>query len=430
MFTKLRLHNFKIWKDTGDISLAPVTLLLGANSSGKSSLIQSFLLLRQTALSPDAGVTLNFGNSDAHESAQLGQFRDVLCKHGDDREIEIEFRWGETTEPKDTNIYVAAFKAGKGGSAKLKSLRLEKDGESYWAIHGTHDAYTIKLGSERIKRGASPQYKPERSVMFPPSARKILEEHGESVEELGLSLINELSRISYLGPIRKIPQRDYGWSGNMPVTLGDQGERIADALIASKYHGDDPGVNGDLLRDVSKWLKKMELADNIKIKRLGSSARHEILLEYNGEATNLRDVGVGVSQVLPVITAAYIAPAGTIIIVEEPESHLHPLSQALLAELFVEASAERGVQFIVETHSEHLLRRLQTLVAKDEVDPHNVDMYFVVREGVDATLQPLGIDEYGRIKIWPPHFFGDITGEVREQAKLAIERKIREEGAS
>ena len=130
MFTKLRLHNFKIWKETGDIALAPVTLLLGANSSGKSSLIQSFLLLRQTVLSSDSGVVLNFGNSAAFDSAQLGQFSDVLCKHGDDREIEIEFRWGQTADQSDTNIYVAVFKAGKGGAAKLKSLRLEKDGES------------------------------------------------------------------------------------------------------------------------------------------------------------------------------------------------------------------------------------------------------------------------------------------------------------
>lgn len=430
MFTKLRLHNFKIWKETGDVSLAPVTLLLGVNSSGKSSLIQSFLLLRQTALSPDAGLTLNFGNGDSQESVQLGQFDDVLCKHGDDKEIEIEFRWGQSAEPEDTRVYVARYKKAKGGSAALKTVRLEDGDESYWAVLGRHDAYSIKLGSERYKRGASPEFKLERSVMFPPSARAKLKEHGSRVEKLGLSLIEELRRISYLGPIRQIPRRDYGWSGNMPVTLGDRGERTADALIASKYLGDNPGVNGKLLQDVSEWLKKMGLADRIVVKRLGRSARHEILLETNGERTNLRDVGVGVSQVLPVITAAYIAQPGAIIIVEEPESHLHPMSQALLAELFVEASMEQGVQFIIETHSEHLLRRLQTLVAKEAVEPHNVNMYFVEREGVDASLKDLELDDYGRIGKWPVKFFGDTTEEVKEQTKIAMQRRKRDEESS
>ncbi len=430
MFSKLRLHNFKIWDETGDVSLAPVTLLLGANSSGKSSLIQSFLLLRQTALSHDAGVTLNFGNGDSQESVQLGQFNDVLCKHGDDKEIEIEFRWGQSAASADTRVYVARYKKAKGGAAALKTVRLEDEGESYWAVLGRHNAYSIKLGSERYKRGASPEYKPERSVMFPPAARTKLKEHSGRVEKIGLSLIEELRRISYLGPNRQIPRRDYGWSGNMPVTLGDRGERTADALIASQYLGNNPGVNGELLQDISKWLKRMGLADGIIVKRLGHSARHEILLEADGELTNLKDVGVGVSQVLPVITAAYVAQPGTIIIVEEPESHLHPLSQALLAELFVEASMEQGIQFIIETHSEHLLRRLQTLVAKEIVDPVNVDMYFVEREGVNASVKDLELDEYGRIGKWPDKFFGDTTEEVKEQAKMAIERRKRDKESS
>lgn len=198
MFTKLRLHNFKIWKETGDVSLAPVTLLLGANSSGKSSLIQSFLLLRQTALSADAGVTLNLGNGDSNESVQLGQFKDVLCKHGEDNEIEVEFRWGETAKPEDTRVYVACYKKAKGGAAALKSLRLEGEGESYWAVLGKHNTYSIKLGSERSKRGASATYKPERSIMFPSAARAKLRDHGILVEKIGLSLIEELGRISYL----------------------------------------------------------------------------------------------------------------------------------------------------------------------------------------------------------------------------------------
>ena len=93
----------------------------------------------------------------------------------------------------------------------------------------------------------------------------------------------------------------------------------------------------------------------------------------------MKDVGVGVSQVLPVIVAALLAARGNIVIVEEPESHLHPLAAALLAELFAEVSKKRGVQFIVETHSEHLFRRMQTLIAQQHVKNADCAMYFVER---------------------------------------------------
>lgn len=426
MFTRLKLHNFKIWKDTGDISLAPVSLLLGVNSSGKSSLIQSFLLLRQTAQSADPEVTLNFGHANTNDSVQLGEFKDVLCKHGDDKKIEIEFRWGISPEPQDTNVYIARYKQGKAGDAEIKSVRLQDKDESYWAKLSRHNSYDISLGSERTKRGSSPDFKPQQSVLFPPAACLKLKEHGERVEKIGLSLIEELSRISYLGPIRQCPKRSYAWEVKNPISLGDNGELLADALISSRYISGKHSDKGKLLEALSYWLNKMELADGIEVKKIRNAERYEILLATNGEQINLRDVGVGVSQVLPVLAAAYIAQPGTIIIVEEPESHLHPLAQALLAELFVEASKDRKVQFIVETHSEHLFRRLQTLVATETVEPKDVQMYFVEREGINARLQDLGLNEFGRIEHWPDKFFGDTTSEIKKQTQSLIERKKKE----
>lgn len=113
---------------------------------------------------------------------------------------------------------------------------------------------------------------------------------------------------------------------------------------------------------------------------------------------------------------------GHIVMVEEPESHLHPLAQSQLAELFAKISAERGVQFIVETHSEHLFRRMQTLIAKQELKPEQAAMYFVERDGKQAKLRMLDLDDVGRIRNWPPMFFGDTLGETREQTELAIKR--------
>jgi len=126
-----------------------------------------------------------------------------------------------------------------------------------------------------------------------------------------------------------------------------------------------------------------------------------------------------------VIVAALFAQPGHIVIVEEPESHLHPLAQRKLAELFAQVSKQRNIQFIVETHSEHLFRRMQTLIAREEVSFTDAAMYFVERDGKNARLLRLEVDDLGRVKNWPKEFFGDALGETREQTALAI-RKAKE----
>lgn len=111
-------------------------------------------------------------------------------------------------------------------------------------------------------------------------------------------------------------------------------------------------AEAQLFEQTIRWLKDMNLADGLSIRALGNSARYELLVENGDQASNLKDVGVGVSQVIPVIVAALFARPGHIVAVEEPESHLHPLAQSKLAELLAHVSKGRNVQFIVETHSE------------------------------------------------------------------------------
>ena len=166
----------------------------------------------------------------------------------------------------------------------------------------------------------------------------------------------------------------------------------------------------------------MGLGDDIEIRRLGKSPLYEVWISRDGSKSNLKDVGVGVSQVLPVIIAALHASPGHIVMVEEPESHLHPLAQSILAELFAQESKERGVQFIAETHSEHLFRRMQTLLAKKEVNKTDCAMYFVENENGAAKFRPLEIDEFGRIHNWPDRFFGDSLGETKAQTDLMLQR--------
>lgn len=430
MLTYLKLDNFKIWKSTGPMRLAPVTLLLGTNSSGKSSLIQSLLLIRQTVKGDDLNEDLNLGNPDKDDSVTLGQFKDVLCRHGDGRKIGIEFRWSTRGTASDSTLFSARYRAGLAGSAELDYLRIGRDGQGFTVQRRKAGIYRLQLADERKSRGQSTEFRPERSFAFAPAALARLGSAADSIVDVGPQLLAELSRIIYLGPVRRLAQRDYVWNGRMPASIGDDGGRAVDALIASgvaaqrsRRQGKPAPPEARLFVETARWLKAMNLADNLTVRALGNSARYELLVNWEGESSNLKDVGVGVSQVLPVIVAALYAERGHIVIVEEPESHLHPLAEALLAELFAEVSKERGVQFIVETHSEHLFRRMQTLTAKQQISTRDFAMYFVERDGKDAKLIMLNANEFGAITNWPDQFFGDALGETREQARLMFERQ-------
>jgi predicted ATPase len=435
MLTHLKLENFKIWRSTGPVRLAPITLLLGTNSSGKSSLIQSLLLIRQTVKGDDHNLDLNLGNPEADDSAMLGQFKDLLCRHGAAIEgtltpqVGIEFRWSEDGLAESSTLFSARYSKGPASSAELAFLRLGKDRQGFSVLRRRPGIYRLSLATQAKPLGQSADFRPQRSFAFSESTLNKLGAQGELIRPIGPALLDELGRIIYLGPVRRLAQRDYIWVGRMPAHIGDDGAKAVDALIASgvarqaaQRRKHSLPAEAHLFEQTIHWLKEMNLADGLSIRALGNSARYELLIENDGQASNLKDVGVGVSQVIPVIVAALFAQPGHIVIVEEPESHLHPRAQGKLAELLARVSKERNVQFIVETHSEHLFRRMQTLIAKQEITPHDAAMYFIERDGKAARIRPLEPDDFGRVKYWPEGFFGDALGETREQTALAIKR--------
>lgn len=437
MLTHLKLDNFKIWKSTGPMRLAPITLLLGTNSSGKSSLIQALLLIRQTVKNGDDNQDLNLGNPDTGGSVALGQYRDVLCQHGSSPQIGIEFRWSATGDAADSAVFSARYRRGAAGAAELDYLRLGKDGQGFIVQRRRPGIYRLLVGDERTSRRQSAEFRPQRSFAFAPAALARLGEDAERIREVGPQLLDELSRIIYLGPVRRLAQRDYVWNGRMPASIGDDGAKAVDALIASgitvqhaKRRGKSAPPEARLIAETEHWLKAMDLADGLSVKSLGGSSRHELLIHRQGEASNLKDVGVGVSQVLPVIVAALFAAPGHIVIVEEPESHLHPLAETVLADLFIQTSKQRGVQFIIETHSEHLLTRLQRRVAEEATDPGDVAIYFCKRNGGTSVIEPIKLNAQGDIENWPEDFFGDEMEEITARTVAAMKQLERDAGAS
>jgi predicted ATPase len=164
----------------------------------------------------------------------------------------------------------------------------------------------------------------------------------------------------------------------------------------------------------------------MEVENLGTNS-YQVVITIDGHRSNLLDVGFGVSQVLPVITLAYFAPEGSTVILGEPELNLHPLAQTALGDLFVEVAKERNVQFLVETHSEHLFRRIQTLIAQERITPDECSLYFASRQNGSCTLEPLRVNAYGRVENWPDKFFGDTAGEVERQMESMFERMEKDE---
>ena len=456
MFTYLTLKNFKTWREC-DVHLAPVTLLLGANSSGKSSILQSLLLLKQTAASPDRTVHLNLGGDEVNDYFNFGNFNDVLTRLASPQEfgisVGIEYLASDPADrfkPLQKIIKRLAelklsYRKNSAGAPIVQSFAMSDDDREFRLARGEKGAYKFYIDNEPSVRGNSRNFSPERSIALSADALQLLGPDAAVAQDLSLLLRRELESIAYLGPLRQGPKRDYSWNKSKPGQMGADGGGVMNALLASVYlrstdeiatdwtsalAGSTDRDSRDLLKEVSTWLKRMGVAESIELKQLGHSSRYELIVHNDGIASNLRDVGIGVSQVLPVLTLAYFAKRGSTILLEEPEIHLHPLAQSVLADLFVKVAKERGIQFIVETHSEHIFRRMQTLIAQDKAKAADCRMYFVKRAKADARLISLELDDCGSVKNWPDTFFGDSLGEAREQAlaRLARMKKLANAG--
>src|SRR5205823_5104085 len=130
-----------------------------------------------------------------------------------------------------------------------------------------------------------------------------------------------------------------------------------------------------------------------------------------------------VSQILPVLTLCYYVPTGSTVILEHPESQLHPAVQAGLADVLIDAAKTRGIQIILESHSENLLLRLQRRIAEEKLGPDDVALYFCeLRKGA-SHVKALELDPFGNIVNWPADFFGDEFDETAARTIAAMERR-------
>jgi hypothetical protein len=428
--SQIRLLNFRNWADEhwGDtgITLRPITLLLGRNSAGKTSILQPLRMLKQSIEATDAGTHLLMDSGG--DGINLGEYEDVVHGHDGGRELGVGI---DLADPK-LSVDIRFRMVDDRPTIDTLSYRL---GDEKVDVTRTPNAYQLSSPRFRLPNWDGAQhvheprqnYRPGRAIEFSEDALADLGPTlGPRVRDAMVAVKDAFKKFHYLGPLRPPPAREVAWSQQDPTRLGSMGQETIQALISNETGRD----KGALKASVSAWLKRLDLADGIDVKRIGRSRLFKIEVIRGSNRSNLVDVGFGISQVLPVIVLLHFAPEGSVILCEDPEAHLHPMAQAELADMFVEVTRQRKLQLLLETHSEHLFRRLQFLIADGKMGSDDCALYYVDRDQPSSKLTTLQTDEFGRVHNWPDNFFGDAIGEVEKQTHKVFERmrKARSRG--
>lgn len=452
MITGLRIENFKSWRETGELRFAPLTCLFGSNSSGKTSVLQLLLMLKQTVESSDRKQVLNLG--DDRSLVSLGTFRDVLFGHDPTARLRWHLAWslledlqianperpeGQLFSGRDLTFEAEISEQGDAGRLVVERFQYGfADARlSMQRRADRSDRYDLSIeakGRFELRRTQGrPWHLPEpvKCYGFPDQVKAYYQNAG-FLSDLELAFEKMFTNVFYLGPLREYPQRQYTWAGTQPADVGYRGEKAVDAILASRQRGQKISRGkGHKKRTVEEyvayWLKELGLIYDFSVEAItaGSNLYQVKVRRTPGAAQVLiTDVGFGVSQLLPVLVLCYSAPEGSTLILEQPEIHLHPSVQAGLADVFIDAIRTRGIQVVLESHSEYLVKRLQRRIAEESgISNDDVALYFCSIEGDESTVDPLEVDSYGNILNWPTDFFGDEMGDLAARTRAAMKRK-------
>jgi predicted ATPase len=460
MLTSLSLTNFKAWKRIDKMRLAPITGLFGSNSSGKSSILQFLLMLKQTADSPDRQQVLFLGEEKSEKSlAVFGTFDDLLYKGAANKCLGMSLSWSmaEALEIKDPEgprrslalsgrdiTYEAEISRDSAGAPSVSRMSYEFANHAFvmqpvgGAKNGTpgkYDLTTTGNGFVLNKIQGRPKAafsSPIKCYGFPDDVRAAYQNAGV-LSDLELAFEQQMQRTFYLGPLREYPYRDYRWSGAEPQDMGRRGEKFVAALLSAAQRkvkfGKGNGAK-TLEEKVAYWLKQLGLIHDFKVVEVNKSNNlYEVRVQRSSDSAPvlLPDVGFGVSQVLPVIVLCYYVPQGSTILLEQPEIHLHPMVQRGLADVFIDVATRRNVQIIVESHSEHMLRRLQRRVAEEALSKEQAALYFCSANNGASEKTDLDLNLFGDIENWPPDFFGNELEDIIAMAERARARRSKGE---
>ncbi len=355
----LRLKNFKAFRELR-LDLGKLTILIGENSSGKTSVLQSLLLLKQTLEAPQSVGTLDLRTDNYGVS--FSSFRDIV--------------YGM---PKES--------ASIGFGLSFDDFRVRFDIEKKKGEGIGVKKFLVNGRSITSKTSGYYHFLPRRFFKE--------NEHESEIFEYFFE------KIGYMGPLRQRGMRYYPLHGTKPSWIGNQGEDIANYLHT---HPDTE----DAIRN---WfVQEAKLTNHIEFQVLPGDQMEIVFHDpKTGFKIDISRLGFGFSQILPIAAAVFTEM--NFLIFEGPEIHLNPSLHGAIADLMIKG-VHNGKQIIVETHSEHILYRLQRRVAEGKINKKDVAIYYVSRGKDGSKADRLKITDNGELPDWPTGFFESETEDI------------------
>jgi predicted ATPase len=372
---QLTLENFKCFKSEKTFDFSRLTILTGANNSGKSSVIQAIIAALQTDDFPNQlslnGSYINLG--DFKEISNSNKKDNIICiglkisrSSKDNSFIYFNTEWKE--DKKDLLPTLIDLKSGV--NFVNKSIKYNKDSPNFdeFELDATYN------GLLSLKKSSN-----------------------------------------YISAFRKSPRRTYYEQNNANYKVCTEGEEYIDQIVDW-----DKRSNGKI-KQLIETMKSLDLFDNLKINRLGGG-RFEVLIKpikSNGFSA-LSDVGSGVSAFMPIVVADLQLPYESTLFLQEPETHLHPSIQAKFADYIIHQINTTDKNYVIETHSEYILNRIRLAIVKGELEQEKLSVYFLENNPNDADVHIVEFTKTGGIRNAPESFFETYLMDIMEITLNAV----------
>jgi len=394
-------ENYKAFFKRQTIQLKPITILIGKNSSGKSSIAKLFTLFEQSLMGNiDVPLLLN------NNGVELGEEFDNLFFANNPAGIPLSFK---IVYENDVQIEVGLLKKVDGYGLDVFQWKY-KDNKCEFDLKLTDDGYFDDL-SKKI-------YECEFKGFIP---NKFIEK--DCTQDLSKDFKIEQIIVDYIGPFRILPERYFYLTGQMQFRYtGVTGKNAYAMLGISKQKKDD-----ELHKNVGEWYKEHFDGWELKVDIRHKKPLIQILLSKNDTDVNLVDVGQGMNQALPLVVRANITDKpNSIIVLEQPELHLHPAAHGDLAELFAKSAKKNHQTFIIETHSENMLLRIRKLIVENNFGLTKDDVVIYWLEDAEfkgKELMEITIDEDGVLSDWRDGVFDEGLKEILEMQQALNEKE-------
>ncbi|MFM2061613.1 MAG: hypothetical protein RLZZ507_1283 [Cyanobacteriota bacterium] len=397
-------ENYKAFYEKQTMQLKPITILIGKNSSGKSSIAKLFTLL-ETSLKGDIDEPLLLKNN----GVELGADFDNLFPDNNPGGISLNF---QIIFDNNIQIEVGLLKKTDGYGLDIWQWKY-KDNIEEFDLKSFAFSYVNDIDQEF--------YDCEFKGFIP---KEFIKEGTN--ENLSVNFKIPQIDVDYIGPFRILPQRCFSLTGKTKFRdTGITGENAYIMLGVSKLEKKDK-----LYEKVGEWYKDHFDGWELIVDDTSKRPLIQILLTKNDTEVNIMDVGQGMNQALPLVVRANVTDRpDSIIVLEQPELHLHPAAHGDLAELFAKSAKENNQTFIIETHSENIILRLRKLVVENDFGFTKDDLIIYWIEDAELKgkeLREITVEEDGVLTEWPEGVFNEGMKEILEMQK-ALRRKEEEQ---